>query len=63
MPTSNQRTATVGNRQNATEESPGTKFSRNLEHGWEEYKLRGRLAWHEIKDAVRDSWNHATGNR
>ena len=36
---------------------------RDLEHGWEDYKLRGKLMWHEIKDAVRDSWDRATGNR
>jgi hypothetical protein len=35
----------------------------DLEHGWEDYKLRGKLAWHEIKDAVRDAWNRTTGNR
>ena len=34
----------------------------DLERGWENYKLRGKLAWHEIKDAVRDSWDRATGN-
>ena len=34
----------------------------DLERGWENYKLRGKLAWNEIKDAVRDSWDRATGN-
>jgi hypothetical protein len=32
----------------------------DLERGWENYKLRGKLAWNEIKDAVRDSWDRAT---
>jgi hypothetical protein len=32
----------------------------DLERGWEIYKLRGKLAWAEIKDAVRDSWDRAT---
>ena len=27
----------------------------DLERGWDKYKLRGKLAWLEIKDAVRDS--------
>lgn len=32
----------------------------DLERGWEIYKLRGKLAWAEIKDAVRDSWDRVT---
>ena len=36
---------------------------RDLEREWDNYQLRGKLAWHEIKDAVRDAWNRATGNR
>lgn len=32
----------------------------DLERGWESYKLRGKLAWNDIKDAVRDSWDRAT---
>ena len=36
---------------------------RDLERDWDNYQLRGKLAWHEIKDAVRDAWNRATGNR
>ena len=31
----------------------------DLERGWENYTLRGKLAWNEIKDAVRDSWDRA----
>jgi hypothetical protein len=31
----------------------------DLERGWENYKLRGQLAWNEIKDAVRDAWDRA----
>ena len=34
---------------------------RDLERGWDSYKLRGELAWMEIKDAVRDAWDRATG--
>lgn len=29
----------------------------DLERGWEHAKGKSRLAWHEIKDAVRDAWN------
>jgi len=32
----------------------------DLERGWENYALRGKLAWNEIKDAVRDAWDRAT---
>ncbi len=34
----------------------------DLERGWDKYKLRGKLAWLEIKDAVRDSWDRVTAN-
>ena len=36
---------------------------RDLEREWDNYQLRGKLAWHEIKDAVRDAWDRVTGNR
>jgi hypothetical protein len=36
---------------------------RELERDWDSYQLRGKLAWQDIKDAVRDAWNRATGNR
>ena len=32
----------------------------DLERGWDNYKLRGKLAWNEMKDAVRDAWDRAT---
>ena len=35
---------------------------RDLEREWDNYQLRGKLAWQDIKDAVRDAWNRATGN-
>jgi hypothetical protein len=31
----------------------------DLEREWEKYKLRGKLAWTEAKDAVRDAWDRA----
>jgi hypothetical protein len=31
----------------------------DMERGWENYTLRGKLAWNEIKDAVRDAWDRA----
>lgn len=31
----------------------------DLERGWDKYALRGRLAWAEIKDAVKDAWDRA----
>ena len=31
----------------------------DLERGWDKYTLRGKLAWAEIKDAVRDAWDRA----
>jgi hypothetical protein len=35
----------------------------DLERGWENYKLRGKLAWNEAKDAIRDAWDRATTHR
>jgi len=30
----------------------------DLERGWDRFKGNSKLAWHEAKDAVRDSWHH-----
>ncbi len=30
----------------------------DLQSGWDRFKGNSRLAWHEAKDAVRDSWHH-----
>ena len=45
------------------EASRGTRRSAISNVRGDNYQLRGKLAWHEIKDAVRDAWNRATGNR
>jgi hypothetical protein len=36
-----------------------------LRSGWDRYEYRGtaRTTWEQIKDAVRDGWDHIVGNK
>lgn len=35
----------------------------DLERDWEAYEHRGDSTWHQVKDAVKDAWDRATGTR